>query len=288
MWNQSSAGALGAALAIALMAGCGTAAAAGAKYPSWKGQWIPVSIAGPARAGETYDPTKAVGAAQDAPLTPEYQKIFKDSLADLAQGGLGNDPTGLCYAAGMPRMMSYEAQEYVITPEVTYILLGGDDNLRRVITDGRTWPKNIQPTYQGYTIGHWIDEGNTGTYNVLEADTHGPFKGPRTFDSTGLPLAYDNESTFHERFFIDKANPSLLHDVITVVDHALTRPWTVDKTFRRNAQAQPEWPEFYCHVGNRWVVLGKESYKLNDEGILTPTRKGQPAPDLRYFKPAPR
>jgi len=288
MWNQSSGGALGASLAIALMAGCGTAAAADAKYPSWKGQWIPVTAAGPARANETYDPAKTVGPAQDAPLTPEYQKIFKDSLADQAQGGLGNDPTGLCYAAGMPRMMSYEAQEYVITPEVTYILLGGDDNLRRVITDGRTWPKNIQPTYQGYTIGHWIDEGNTGTYNVLEADTHGPFKGPRTFDSTGLPLAYDNESTFHERFFIDKANPNLLHDVITVVDHALTRPWTVDKTFRRNAAAQPEWPEFYCHVGNRWVVLGKESYKLNDEGILTPTRKGQPAPDLRYFKPAPK
>jgi hypothetical protein len=175
----------------------------------------------------------------------------------------------------------------VITPEITYIMLGGDDNLRRILTDGRAWPKAIEPTYQGYTIGHWIDEGNTGTYNALEAETHGPFKGPRAFDSTGLPLAYDNESTFRERFFIDKTDPGLLHDAITVVDHALTRPWTVDKTFRRSAEAQPEWPEFYCHVGNRWVVLGQESYKLSDDGILMPTRKGQPPPDLRYFKPKP-
>jgi len=76
--------------------------------------------------------------------------------------------------------------------------------------------------------------------------------------------------------------------VITINDHALTRPWTVDKTFRRNAEAQPEWPEFYCHVTSRWVVLGKESYKLSDDGILMPTRKGQPAPDLRYFKPVPK
>jgi hypothetical protein len=286
MSNQGLAGTLGVSLAVALMAAGGGAAAADAKYPSWKGQWIPISAAGPARANETFDPTRPTGTGQDAPLTPEYQKIFKDSLSDQADGGLGNDPTGLCYAAGMPRMMSYAAQEYVITPELTYILLGGDDNLRRILTDGRAWPKTIQPTYQGYSIGHWIDEGNTGTYNVLEAETRGPFKGPRTFDSTGLPLAYDNESTFRERFFIDKANPNLLHDVITVNDHALTRPWTVDKTYRRNAEAQPEWPEFYCHVTSRWVVLGKESYKLSDDGILMPTRKGQPAPDLRYFKPA--
>jgi hypothetical protein len=288
MANQGSAGALGVSLAIALMGACSGAAAADAKYPSWKGQWVPVSVAGPARENETYDPSKPIGPGQDAPLTPEYQKIFHDSLAAQANGGAGNDPTSLCYAAGMPRMMSYEAQEYVITPEVTYIMLGGDDNLRRVLTDGRAWPKTIQPTYQGYTIGHWIDEGNTGTYNVLEAETRGPFKGPRAFDSSGLPLAYDNESTFTERFFIDKADANLLHDVITVMDHALTRPWTVDKTFRRSTEARPEWPEFYCHVTSRWVVLGNESYKLSDDGLLMPTRKGQPAPDLRYFKPRPR
>src|SRR5579862_2703210 len=186
MANLGLAGAVGAALAVALAGACGSAAAADAKYPSWKGQWIPVSVAGTARAEETFDPAKPIGSGQAAPLTPEYQKIFQDSLAAQANGGVGNDPTSLCYAAGMPRMMSYEAQEYVITPEITYIMLGGDDNLRRIMTDGRTWPKTIQPTYQGYTIGHWVDEGATGTYNVLEAETHGPFKGPRAFDSTGL------------------------------------------------------------------------------------------------------
>jgi hypothetical protein len=284
MVNQALRYALGATVAAAMTAACGAAAAADAKYPSWKGQWIPVSAAGSAH-NAAFDPSKPSGAAQQAPLTPEYQKILNDSLADQANGGAGNDPTAMCYAGGMPRMMSYEAQEYVITPEITYILLGGDDNLRRVFTDGRSWPKNIQPTYQGYTIGHWVDEGGTGTYNVLEAETRGPFKGPRAFDSSGLPLAYDNESSFTERFFVDKADPNLLHDVITTVDHALTRPWTVDKTFRRNSDPKPDWPESYCHVTNRRVVLGKEVYLLNAEGFLTPTRKAQPAPDLRYFKP---
>src|SRR5258705_1387998 len=110
------------------------AGAADAKYPSWKGQWIPVTAAGNSAA---FDSARPEGQAQQAPLTPEYQKILDDSVADIARGGFGHDPTALCFAAGMPRMMSYEGQEYVITPEGTYIMLGGGDHLRRLNTDGR-------------------------------------------------------------------------------------------------------------------------------------------------------
>jgi hypothetical protein len=287
MWDRQSTRAVAVALAAALTMTAGSVAAAdGAKYPSWKGQWVPVNA--PGVAARSFDPTKPGGPAQQAPLTPEYQKILEDSLAVQANGGQGNDPTAQCYAAGMPRMMTYQAQEYVITPEVTYILLGGDDNLRRILTDGRDWPAKLNPTYQGYSIGHWIDTNGDGTYDVLEAETRGPFKGPRAYDPTGLPLHFDNASTFKERFFIDKADPNLLHDVITVFDHALTRPWTVDKAFRRNADPQPDWPEYYCHVTNNRIVLGKENYLLNEQGVLMPTRKDQPEPDLRYFKQIPK
>jgi hypothetical protein len=41
-------------------------------------------------------------------------------------------------------------------------------------------------------------------------------------------------------------------------------------------------------VTNRRIVLDKENYLLNDDGVLMPTRKDQPPPDLRYFKPAPK
>jgi hypothetical protein len=291
MLDRSSTNAVAVVLAAALTmtVGCiAAAAAADAKYPNWKGQWIPVNA--PTAGGQrvTFDPTKPAGPGQLAPLTPDYQKILEGSMADQANGGLGNDPTAQCYAAGMPRMMTYEAQEYVVTPDVTYILLGGDDHLRRILTDGRSWPAKLNPTYQGYSIGHWVDEDGDGTYDVLEVETRGPFQGPRAYDPTGLPLHVDNESTFKERFFIDKADPNLLHDVITVFDHALTRPWTVDKTFRRNPDPQPEWPEYYCHVTTKWLVLGKEAYRLNEEGILMPTRKDQPPPDLQYFKQSPR
>jgi hypothetical protein len=289
MLGRSSTSAVAVALAAAaLTMTVGSVAAADAKYPNWKGQWLPVIAPGIENQGVPFDPTKPAGPGQLAPLTPEYQKVHRDSMADQANGGLGNDPTAQCYAAGMPRMMTYEAQEYVITPETTYILLGGDDNLRRILTDGRDWPADINPTYQGYSIGRWLDEDGDGTYDVLEVETRGPFKGPRAYDPSGLPLHFDNESTFKERFFIDKADPNLLHDVITVIDRALTRPWTVDKTFRRNPDPQPDWPEHYCHVTNNRIVLGNEAYRLSEEGLLMPTRKDQPTPDFRYFTPAPK
>ena len=287
--DRSSTRAVAVAFAAVLAMTVGSiAGAADAMYPNWKGQWIPVNPSGAVGQGAAFDPTKAPGLGQQAPLTPEYQKILENSVADQANGGLGNDPTAQCYAAGMPRMMTYEAQEYVITPEATYILLGGDDHLRRILTDGRDWPAGLTPTYQGYSIGKWIDEDGDGVYDVLEVETRGPFKGPRAYDSSGLPLHIDDESSFKERFFIDKADPNLLHDVITVFDRALTRPWTVDKTFRRNLDPQPDWPERYCHVTNNWLVLGKEAYRMNQEGILMPTRKDQPPPDLQYFGPSPR
>jgi hypothetical protein len=130
---------------------------------------------------------------------------------------------------GMPSMMSAQAQEYIITPETTYISVNTD--LRRIFTDGRPWPTDLEPTYQGYSIGRWIDEDTDGVYDVLEVETRGPFKGPRAYDATGLPLHFDNQSTFKERFHLDENDPNLLHDEITVFDHALTRPWSVDKTY---------------------------------------------------------
>src|ERR1700704_4305483 len=267
------------ALATALMVTGGGAQADDAKYPNWEGQWDYVN---PRFGGQgvKYDPTKAFGPAQQAPLTPEYQKIHQESMADQAKGGQGNFiDHARCIPGGMPSMMSATRMEYIVTPETTYISTGTD--LRRIFTDGRPWPTDVEPPYQGYAIGHWIDTTGSGVYDVLEAETRGPFKGPRAYDATGLPLHFDNESTFRERFFIDKADPNLLHDVITVVDHALTQPWTVDKTFRRNAEAQPDWPEEYCHAVNRRIVLDKENYLLNDDGVLMPTRKDQPPPDLR-------
>jgi hypothetical protein len=253
------------------------------KYPNWKGQWGVILTTGLEGQTVKFDPTKPWGRGQEAPLTAEYRKVHEDSMADQAKGGLGNYPTATCYPGGMPRMMSVGQYEYIVAPEITYILIGGEDHYRRIFTDGRPWPTNIEPTYQGYSIGRWIDTDGDGRYDVLEVETRGPFKGPRAYDATGLPLHFDNQSMFKERFYLDQTNPNILHNQITVIDHALTRPWTVDKTYRRNASPRPNWREFYCVEGNANVVIGKENYFLSADGLLMPAKKNQAPPDLRYF-----
>jgi hypothetical protein len=284
MVERSTKCAVGVALAAALtVTAGGVQAFDDAKYPSWKGQWTRVIVPGVGGQG-AFDPTKPWGPGQQAPLTSEYQKVLEESMADQAKGGLGNYPTARCLPGGMPRMMTFGTQEYVITPETTYILLGGEDHYRRIFTDGRDWPTDIEPTYAGYSIGRWTDADGDGRYDRLEVETRGPFKGPRAFDATGLPLHFDNQSTFVERFFLDKADPNVLHDLITVIDHALTRPWTADKRYRRNPDLHAQWPETYCNEGNANIVIGKENYFLSGDGLLMPTKKDQPPPDLRYFK----
>jgi hypothetical protein len=286
MFDRRSIGVITLSAALCLSTDCAQAFD-DAKYPNWKGQWSRVTV--PGVGGQpAFDPTKPWGPGQQAPLTAEYQKVLEDSMADQAKGGLGNYPTARCLPGGMPRMMTFGEHEYVITPETTYILIGGEDHFRRIFTDGRDWPTDVEPTYAGYSIGRWIDEDGDGRYEVLEVETRGPFKGPRAYDATGLPLHFDNQSIFKERFHLDKADPNILHDEITVIDHALTRPWSADKRYRRNPNARANWPESYCTENNAQIVIGKENYFLSADGFLMPAKKDQPPPDLRYFKQTQR
>src|SRR5205085_7377684 len=133
-------------------------------------------------------------------------------------------------------------------------------------------------TASAFTISPFEKQTCRRHRGIMEIVTSSPFLRPclTGYDALVVGMNVDNESTFKERFFVDKADPNLLHDVILVFDHALTRPWTVDKTFRRNPDPRPEWPEEYCHVTTKWLVLGGQAYRLNDEGILLPTRKDQP------------
>jgi hypothetical protein len=253
------------------------------KYPDLKGQWERYAV--PGIGGQpSFDQTKPWGKGQQAPLTPEYQSMHDASLADQAAGGLGGDlDHARCGAEGMPFMMvAFRPLEFIISPEVTYIIIADYDPLRRVYTDGRDWPTNVEATYAGYSIGKWIDEDGDGRYDVLEIETRN-FKGPREFDATGLPLHKDNQSIFKERIYLDKADRNILHDEITVMDHALTRPWTVNKRYTRNPDPRPQWLESICDEYNAQVFIGSEHYYLSAEGFLMPTRKDQQPPDTRYF-----
>jgi hypothetical protein len=104
------------------------------------------------------------------------------------------------------------------------------------------------------------------------------------FDESGLPLHRDNQTIVKERIFLDAADSNLFHDEITTIDHALTRPWTITKSYRRVPDKHPVWREVVCAEDNQHVKIGADDYFLSAEGLLMPAKKNQPPPDLRYFK----
>ena len=78
----------------------------------------------------------------------------------------GNPDPGICRHAG----------HHVYSPEQR----GFSANFHR-----RTRLAGPEPTYEGYSIGRWIDEFGHGRYNLLEVETRGPFEGPRSYDASG-------------------------------------------------------------------------------------------------------
>jgi len=270
---------LGALAFIGVLATTATGAAAHdeSKYPDWSGQWLR-----PKGVGIQWDQDKRPGLPQQAPLTPEYQKKFEASLADQKAGGQGLDNRYTCMTNGMPRMMAVIGPiEFVILPAITYVHFEAFMP-RRIYTDGSDFPKDEEPSFAGHSIGKWSDTDGDGRFDTLEVETRN-FKGPRTVESTGIPLHEDNQTIVKERISLDKNNPDVMHNVITIIDHAFAHPWTVDKRYRRERKII--WFEDNCNENNHHVVIGKQNYYLNAaDGLLMPARKDQAPPDLRYFK----
>jgi hypothetical protein len=279
MRDRSSPGAIALAIAGLGMAVTGARALDSAQYPEMRGAWQRPGAA-------QWDPTKPPGLRQQAPLTPQFQAVFEANLAEAAAGGQEYNPQVKCMPSGMPRVMiAYEPLELILTPEVTYIRFDQLGENRRIYTDGRAWPQTITPSFEGYSIGKWVDRDADGRYGALEVETRA-LKGPRTLDASGLPLHPDNQTIIKERIFLDPANRNRLHDQITTIDHAYTKPWTVTRDYNR--EAKPLWVETNCAAENHYVSLEKETYFITVDGYLMPTKKNQRLPELKAFEQSPK
>jgi hypothetical protein len=274
-----AAGALLAALAAATGAQAFDEGKLDAKYPDIAGTWVRPGAA-------QWDPTKPAGLRQQAPLTPEYQAIFEANLATTAAGGQEYNAQVNCFPAGMPRVMiAYDPLEFIVTADVTYIRSDHLAQFRRIYTDGRSWPERITPSFVGYSIGRWVDADREGRFGALEVETRA-LKGPRSLDASGLPLHSDNQTIVKERIFLDPAEHERLHDRVTTIDHAYTRPWTITRDYYRDPR--PVWVENNCGADNHYVSLGAETYFISADGYLMPTKKNQPLPLLQGFVQPPK
>ena len=270
-------------LAGALSFALGAQAHDAAKYPDWSGQWRRPGVG----QGNAWDPNKPLGRGEGAPLTAEYQQIFEAGLANQASGGQGTDPVYLCYPMGLPRgMIAIMPMQFIVTGEATYIFGELFNFFRRIYTDGREWPAKVTPSFSGYSIGKWVDEDGDGHYDALVIETRG-LKNPHSYDSSGIPFHKDERAVIKERIHQDKNDPTVMYNEVTAIDNALTRPWSVTRTYRR-VTTPPVWVETNCNEDNRHIEIRGENYVLSGDGHLMPAHKDQPPPDLRYFQQAPR
>jgi hypothetical protein len=72
-----------------------------------------------------------------------------------------------------------------------------------------------------------------------------------------------------------RGRANVVHDEITVIDRALTRPWTVDKKYLHNPNPRPNWIIGSCGESSMLVGIGRDAYALSADGLLIPIQKNQ-------------
>jgi len=161
---------------------------------------------------------------------PWAEKVYKHRMETNGK----DDPQAYCVLSGVPRenVVPYPFKIMNATNNEIVILYEALHSYRQIFMDGRPMPKDPNPAWMGYSIGHW--DGDT-----LVVESAG-FVDNNWLDNGGHPgtEAMHLTERFHRRDFghIDLN--------MTVDDpKAYTKPWTVHLEFTRQ---DTELIEYVC------------------------------------------
>jgi len=167
-----------------------------------------------------------------------YQKWAADIVAKRrVEQGL--DPNVHCMPRGAPRLWTDDYYKRIFeVPGRVLMLNERNMQWRQIFTDGRPLPKDPNPTWNGYSVGHW--EGDT-----LVVETIG-FRDDLWLDASGNPLTDQGKMT--ER--IRRPTYGLVQVEITINDpKAYTAPWSV--TIDQPLVLDSELIDYYCLENER-------------------------------------
>ncbi|HTA41044.1 MAG TPA: hypothetical protein VK789_01280 [Bryobacteraceae bacterium] len=174
---------------------------------------------------------------KEVPFQPWAAEEYKRRMDTRGK----DDPNNFCLPSGIPEKEAVTSPWKIVqTPGAVIILYESRTIFRQIFTDGRKLPADPNPTWQGYSVGHW--DGDT-----LVTETAGT-NGMAWLDTNGHPVteALKVIEKFHRRDF------GHLDLEITIDDpKAYTKPWTVHQT----AEFQPdtELLEYVCEENNKDV-----------------------------------
>jgi len=189
---------------------------------NWSGTWLMSKDQG------SHNPYASccLGPGDWIPLTPKYRKI-RDDFAKLPEYTVEKNTDNLadCISPGVPGQLEHPSRfEFLIAPgRVTVIHEEG--TVRRIWTDGREFPKDLKPSPQGYSLGHWDDNGAT---LVVQTRAIAP-----TSDLFMVgPIKVTTHTRVTERFSL--RSPKSMALQVTVDDSQIfTRPYTYTRTFMK-------------------------------------------------------
>jgi Domain of unknown function (DUF3471) len=192
-------------------------------------------------------------------VKPDVVQPWARSLYEQRANNLGSDRwTVKCLPGGPALGLDRQIAKIAQTPGLLVILYE-DLTYRQIFLDGRSLPKDPNPTWMGYSTGHW--EGAT-----LVVESAG-FNNRTWLDYGGHPHSKDLHITERYRRF-DAGHLSV---AITYDDPgAYSRPWTV--SLKYTLLPDTDLIEYVCaeNEKDRPHLVGKASDDLKNAAKLAP------------------
>lgn len=202
--------------------------------PDWGGAWFLSSE----RRGASVPRPKLKG-----PYLAAYEQWRKEVQE---KEGLVKMTQSNCMPPGMPVIMGVGQYpvEFLFTPGRVTVHFEAWMQWRNIYTDGRKHPEDLDPTFQGDSIGHW--EGDT-----LVVETVGIKEDLGLTVATRGPVpAHSSKLRILERIRLDPKDPNTLVVDMTLEDpEALVEPYKQTLTYRRDRSQ--ELYEFVCAENDR-------------------------------------
>jgi hypothetical protein len=135
--------------------------------PDLSGTWLPGSAA--------YLVDVIQDPKDESIFLPAAEALFKKHLSDFRRG----NPFSPCLPAGPLTILGPGLHRIMQSPTVAAVLYEAGNNYRQIFLDGRQLPRDPNPAWLGYSVGHW-------DVDTLVVETAG-FNDRTWFDMVGHP-----------------------------------------------------------------------------------------------------
>lgn len=164
------------------------------------------------------------------PFTPWAAELHRRRVEENSK----ENPDAHCLPLGVMQLHTHgQPRKVVQTPNLVLIMYEANSGLRQIFLDGRSIPKDPDPWWYGYSVGHW--DGDT----LVVESAH--FRDLGWLDVEGSPLTESGKII--ERF--RRPDYGHLEIEVTIDDpKAYTKPWTV--TVHQRVLLDTDLIEFVC------------------------------------------